>query len=262
MVDIFTFEDVLWGATVFLNVILVVLLLYRKNHRVFPLFFIYNVVNLLQSAVTFESYRIWGFNSPVSFEIVWATQGLVIVARVMAVAEICWRVLAKYEGIWALGWRIFVAMATLVLAYSWSAGQHSWHLIALTADRGLELAIAAAILTLFMFIRYYEVTIERDTRFVAIGFFLYSCFRVLNDTVLERWLTHYAPQWNFLGTVAFLASLLLWSWALRRTQPKVTYEPEMLPADVYQTLAPEINSRLKTLNENLGQLWYARRNRT
>jgi hypothetical protein len=97
---------------------------------------------------------------------------------------------------------------------------------------------------------------------LAIGFFLFSCFRVLDDTVFENWFHSNRELWNRLGLLAFLACLLLWSWALRRTLPRVTYQPEMLSQGLYRTLAPEINYRLKTLNENLGQLWYARRNRT
>src|SRR6266571_5759073 len=233
MAEIHAFERVLWGFTVFLKAGLVILLLYRKNHRAFPFFFVYALLNSLQSAALFESYRLWGFGSAVSFDIAWGTQSAVIVVRALAVAEICRCVLAKYTGIWALGRRIFLAMAILVFVYSWAVGGHSWQLAALTADRSLELAIAATVLALFLFIRYYEVAIEPAARFLAIGFFLYSCFRVLNDTILERWLTHYTTLWNLLGTVSFLASLLLWNWALRETQPQATAGLELLSESFY-----------------------------
>jgi hypothetical protein len=52
-------------------------------------------------------------------------------------------------------------------------------------DRGLELAMATVIVLLFVFARYYEVGVEPAVRTMAIGFLLYSCFRVLNDTILE-----------------------------------------------------------------------------
>lgn len=262
MAEIHTFERVLWGFTVFLKAALVILLLYRKNYRAFPFFFVYALLNSLKSAALFESYRLWGFRSTVSFEIAWGTQSVVIVVRALAVAEICRRVLAKYPGIWALGWRIFLAMATAVLVYSWAAGGHSWQLVAVTADRSLELAIAATVLGLFLFIGYYEVAIEPAARFLAIGFFLYSSFRVLNDTILERWLTPYTALWNLLGTVSFLASLLLWNWGLRRTQPLATAEPELLSESFYRTIAPEINFRLKALNEQLSRFWHVEGKRT
>lgn len=262
MTGIVSFENVLWAITMLLATGLAALVVYRKNYKAYPLFFAYILAMLMQNLLFALSYRLWGFRSAVSFEIAWGTQSVVIVVRALAVAEICRRVLAKYPGIWALGWRIFFAMATAVLVYSWTVGGHSWQLVAVTADRSLELAIAATVLGLFLFIRYYEVAIEPAARFLAIGFFFYSCFRVLNDTILERWLTHYITLWNLLGTVSFLASLLLWSWGLRRTQPQATAEPELLSESFYRAIAPEINFRLKALNEQLSRFWHVEGKRT
>jgi hypothetical protein len=262
MAETLTFDRILWGATFSLNAGLVVLLLYRKNHRVLPFFFFYALLDLLHGVVVLESYRIWGFNSPISFKIAWGSEGLVIVARALAVAEVCRLVLAKYRGIWALGWRIFLAAGFLLLAYAWTVGGHSWRLVTLTAHRSLELAMAAAILALFVFAHYYQVVVEATARFLAIGFFLYSCFQVLNDTILERWLTHYSTLWNLIGTLTFLASLLLWTWALRLTQQHLASEPDLLPENRYRSLSPAINARLKSLNERLSHFWGAEEERT
>jgi hypothetical protein len=247
---------------VFLNGGLLVLLLYRKNHRVFPLFFVYVLFNFLQCFVLFGSYRIWGFNSPVSSRIAWGTQVFVIAARAIAVAQICQRVLAKYQGIWALARRLLVATATVVLLYSWAVARGRWQFAVLNADRGMELAIASVIVILLLFARHYGVAVEPAVQAIAIGFFLYSCFFVLNDTILERWMYDYSTLWNLLGTLAFLASLLVWGRGLRGRQPETTLEPEMLSPEIYRTLAPEINDRLRALNDHLGQLWYVERKRS
>jgi hypothetical protein len=262
MSEILTLERLLWGFTFCLNLALVFLIVYRRNYRVFPFFFIYTLVDLLQGVILFGSQWLWGFNSTALFKIGWGTQSLVSVARTLAVVEICQRTLAKYRGIWALGWRIFLAMAGVVLAYCWVVGQHRWQLIPLTADRGLELAIAVAILALFLFISHYQVAIEPADRFLAIGFFLYSCFRALNDTVMERWLAQYVTLWKLLGTLAFLASLVLWMWAMRQTQERTPAEPELLPEDQYRVLSPAINARLRALNEQLGHFWHTEGKKT
>lgn len=52
----FTFDHLLWSITFLLNTELIVLLVYRKNHRVFPFFFIYALLNFFQGVVLFESY--------------------------------------------------------------------------------------------------------------------------------------------------------------------------------------------------------------
>jgi len=103
--------------------------------------------------------------------------------------------------------------------------------------------------------RYYGVKAKATDSSLAVGFCLYSCFSVLNNTILERFLDNYLSLWNFLGMLAFLASLLLWTWALRKPQVQAGPEEALLPAGVYQTLAPQINVRLRLLNEQLVQFW-------
>src|SRR2546426_8489563 len=88
-------------------------------------------------------------------------------------------------------------------------------------------------------------------------FLLYSCFFVLNDTILESRLHRYTALWNLLGTLSFLASLVIWNWALREKQPEATLAPEMLSDDVYRQMTPEINSRLRALNDQLNDFWHA-----
>ena len=262
MDEIVTFERVLWGFMVFLNGGLLVLLVYRKNHWVVPFFFAYVLFNFLQCFILFGSYRIWGFNSPVSSRMAWGTQIFVSIARALAVAQVCDRVLAKYRGVWALARHLLVATAAVVLLYSWAIARGSWQFAVLNANRGMELMIASVIVILFLFTRYYCVAVEPAIRALAAGFFLYSCFFVLNITILEGWMYDYAKLWNLLGTLAFVASLLLWNWALSRKLPDTTFEPVMLSNGVYRAFAPEINDRLKTLNEHLEHFCRAERNRS
>lgn len=262
MSEIAAFERVLWGLSFCLNFALVFLLLYRKNYRVYPCFLLYTVLNLFQGVALFAGLRRWGYNSSALYRIGWGTQGFVVTARALSVAEVCRHVLAKYRGIWGLGWRLSLAVAALVLAYSWAVGAHSRRLFAVTADRSIELAIAAALLALLLFAHYYQVVIEPATRFLAIGFFLYSCFGVLNDTILERWLQKYEGFWTLLGTVTFLASMLLWGWALRVIPQQASSPPELLPRGHYRLLSPAINARLKALDEQLGRFWGAEGEKT
>lgn len=248
---------ILEAFTFCLTLALVFLLWYRKNYRTYPCFLLYALMNLFQGVVLFASRHVWGPDSSPLFAIGWGTQGLVVLTRALAAAEVCRHVLARYRGIWGLGWRLSVAAAALVLVYSWAAGSHSWFLFAVTADRSIELAIAVGILALLVFARYYRVVIERAARFLVIGFFLYSCFQVLNDTILEGWFRQFATFWNLLGAVTFLASVLLWGWALLLSRQEAMSPPELLPGDQYRLLSPAINARLRALDEQLGHLWRA-----
>lgn len=257
MTEIASFEKILWAITMLVTAGLATLVLWRRNHKVLPVFFAYIFATLAQNLVIVVIYRVWGFRSHVSFEVGWATQGVVIVVRTLAVAEIFRRVLANYRGVWAMVWRILLAAAGFVLVSSWIVARHSWQLFVLNTDRGFELAIAVMIVLLFLFAHYYGVKAEPAVRVMTIGFFLYSCFHVLNDTILETLMYRYSTFWNLLGTLAFLATLLVWNWALRKKLPESAFEPELLAGGIYYSLTPEINQRLKGLNERLSQFWYA-----
>src|ERR1700687_6170692 len=113
MAEITNFEKVLWGLSFFLKGVLVAQLLFRKNQRIYPYFFAYAVLTFLHSPVLFLSYRIWGFNSGSVVDLAWGTQGLVIAARALAVAEIWRRVVGRYRGVWGLAWRMLLAIAGL-----------------------------------------------------------------------------------------------------------------------------------------------------
>ncbi len=54
---------------------------------------------------------------------------------------------------------------------------------------------------------------------------------------------------------AFLGCLLLWSWAFRRRAPQTAASPMFVDGTVYMSTVPEMNLRLRSLNEQLLQFW-------
>ena len=249
------FQQMMWTVNTATGVLVLVLLLVRKNYRAYPAFTFYILVNLAQAILLFIAYRRWGFSSLSSWLFAWGTQIVAACARALAVVEVGGHFLSRYPGIWALARRLLLGCAGLVLLYSGLAGRHQWKLALPSADRGLELSIATVVVLIFLFARYYDVRIERTDRSLAIGLCLYSCFRALNDTIADRFLHGYATLWSLLGMLAFFASLCLWSWALRKSRNETATEETLLPAGVYETVGPQINLRLRSLNEQLGRLW-------
>jgi hypothetical protein len=249
------FQLVLWGATAIASLALLTLLVVRKNYRAYPAFSFYIFLNLVLGVLVFFIYRRWGFTSRASWYFTWGLQAMAISARAIAVAEICKHFLDRYPGVWALAKRVLLAAAGLVLLYSGLAARHQWQSAVSSADRAVELAIAAVIVILFLFARYYDVQLESADRSLAIGFFLYSCFYGVNNTILERYLREYDAEWSLLAMLAFLASLFLWTWGLRKTQIAAAAEESLLPKGVYQSFAPQINLRLRGLNDQLSKIW-------
>jgi hypothetical protein len=249
------FQQILWVVNIVVGMFLLILVVSRRSYRAFPAFSFYLLTNSALSVFVFFCYYRWGFASPAFWWFASGMQVVVVSARALAVAELCRHLLARYLGIWGLAWRVLLACAAVTLLYSCIATNYQWKLALIRVNRSLELAIAVVIVLVFIFVRYYDVEAKPADRSLAVGFCLYSCFRALNNTILERFLDNYVTLWNSLGMLAFLTSMLLWAWALRKSQTETSREETLLPATVYQALAPQINFRLRLLNERLLQFW-------
>jgi hypothetical protein len=253
MLDSPTAQDISWKLSIVLRMFLLCLLIFRRNVRSFPFFTAYLAINLAKALLASYAYRAWGFSSHTAFWIVWPAEGVVIAARALAVGELCHLLLGRYRGIWSLAWRVLLTCAGLVLLYSWIVSAHAFDYAIFSAGRGLELSIAAVIVVLFIFLRHYQVVSEPSLRSLAIGFCLYACIAVLNFTVLQSWFETYWPIWNLLSVFAYLPCLSIWIWAFRKSIP--VFNPVLLPSAVYQQISPEINARLRVLNERLCRFW-------
>ena len=249
------FTKWLWAASAIVQALLLCLLVARKNASAHRAFSVYIFMTLAQSGLLFVAIKRWGFSSSVAWRIGWATQFLVLGARAFAVAELCRHILGRFRGIWILARWILLGSGATVLVYALLAAYHQWRLVLNTAEMGIELATAAVIVLLLLFARYYDIVVEPPLRLLATGLCVYSCVSVLNDTILERWLSRYVSLWNALGMAAFLTCLLLWSWAFRKAAPQAIVDPLFLDRSVYLKIIPEMNWRLRLLNERLIQFW-------
>ena len=175
--------------------------------------------------------------------------------RFLAVYEMAGRILARYVGIWALAKRVLLSVAPGVLLYSALFSEKRLSMMILTVDRGAELAIACFSVGLLLFARYYMLEISPLDRALSIGFCLYSCFYVINDSLLEKWMEPYAGFWGFMDVITFLACLLIWIQAVRVYAPARQFAtPERMSPNLYGALSPEVNVRLRLLNDQLAQL--------
>lgn len=249
--------NIVWALNVTIQLGLLFLLASRKELRRYPAFCSYLAINLLQSGMFVFLYTYGSYNSHAAWRFGWISQGIVVIARAIAAGELCHQVLGRYRGVWALGWRLLAGTCLAVLIVAISFGRHDLREGIVTLDLGTELAIAAVIAVLFAFARYYEIPLEGPQRLMGIGFWLYSCFYVLNDLFLQHFLANYAVAWSFAGTATFLGSLLFWVWALFNPVREEAVKPALLESGIYEALMPEMNQRLFRLNKQLSQLWRA-----
>jgi hypothetical protein len=256
MAALLTQQYLFWAFTTLLEVCLFVLLIQQKLYVSHPAFTVYILIAILQSAFVATVYVYFGSSSRQSYFIAWGSQGVVVCARWLAVMEIAKNALGTYRGIWALAKRMLLVLSIVVLAYSIYISKSRWTLVILTADRALELCIAAFIVGMFFFVRYYRVPMLDLDRVLAIGFCLFSCFHVINDSMYEQWRKAIGTLWHYLDTLTFVATLLLWIGATWKHSevPQTTAQPKLTP-EQGSALSGELTSRLDKLNNRLDELF-------
>ncbi|HXC46925.1 MAG TPA: hypothetical protein VNU20_01440 [Candidatus Sulfotelmatobacter sp.] len=254
MIEPLQLQAAAWALTTALELVLFALFLRRKLGRTYPAFFAYLLSVILQSLTVAALYRTPNLAKLTIWLIAWGTQGVVVLMRSLAIVELNRSVLRRYIGIWALARRLLVGVAVAVLAYDLALSKGNWQWLILNGIRGLELAMAAVIVTMLLFARYYRVQVNHLQRALAVGLCLYSAFYVINYSVLERIVQQYGVLWNFLGMFAFIASLLVWiNGANQYAEAEEAAVPPAIPPELYGKLSSEVNSRLILLNRHLIQ---------
>jgi hypothetical protein len=255
MLDLQTAQQVGWNLSIFLRVFLIFLLIFRKNLQLFPFFAAYLLANVGKAAILMIAYKVWGFRALSTYLVAWGLEAVVTCTRALAVAELCRLLLGGYRGIWSLASRVLLSSAGIIIIYAAMTAKPSLEGVILGANRASELAIASVIVLLFLFLRHYEVVTPISFRMVALGFCIYSCLAVVNFSILERLVNSYGMAWNALGISTYMACLLGWAWALRKAIPRPAVVPMLFSRAVYQQISPEMNARLRALNERLSQFW-------
>jgi hypothetical protein len=247
---------VLWALTTLLEITLLILLVRRKlTHTHLPLC-IYVIATIIQSGITAVVYWRFGPNSVPSFNFAWGTQAVVISARWFAVIDIARKASSGFSGIWELAVRVLFVVTAVALIYSIWSSNDRWNLAVLTADRAEEFCIATFLVFLLLLVRYYRIPLNNLERMLAIGFGLYSCFKVITYTIYERFRLPFADVWNYVTMVTFIASVLLWIGAVAKyaESPAASVEPALTP-EHYLELSQRLNARLLLLNNRLEHLF-------
>jgi hypothetical protein len=128
----------------------------------------------------------------------------------------------------------------------------------IAADRGFDFAFAVFLLLTLGFVRYYPVPLHPIYKALLGGFCFTSCIVVLKTTLIQalflRYLHHFAYYQQIsdsMTLVPTIAVYIVWAATLRKPLPAPSDQPELLPAAVYRQISPEVNTRLRRLNERL-----------
>ncbi len=250
----------LWGTSVLAQLVVLVLLVPKGKFRKLPIFTAYIALNLCQAAFLLGVYFIPDLASSTIKNLAWYSECVTLVAQALATAEILRVTLKPYQGIWGLVWRALMFTSTLVLLLVALATRGGWAKEKwFELNRGYHLTFAAAVIACLILIRYYSIFVPAAYKMILAGFCFYSCTEILINTVLQALLKAsfgaYQPIWQFSTMLSFIVVLFVWAAALWQPLP-VEARPLGPPSDsIHQRLSPEINKRLRELNEKLLSLW-------
>jgi len=222
-----------------------------------PVFTAYLVV-VVSCDLLADSFRLLlgSRSTPVFYEY-WAGQAVMIGMRAGAVAEICFRILSPYIGIWRL-WRIFLAGVALFLlvsaAYSAAGQQHSMTVFITVLQRGVELAIVGTLAFALVFAQYYELKIERFMKLIVGGLVFYSAVQIGNSQFMSTLKSSYYEIYSGISLLSFNIAALIWLAAVWKSVPAAAAVPQASDLGAFGVSVPEVNARLRELNARLSEI--------
>jgi hypothetical protein len=251
---------VLWACSVVAQLIVLALLLSKQSFRKTPFFTAYIFLNLCQAAYLVTLYSIPKLSPDTIEEFAWYSECLTLVAQALATTEILKITLRPYQGIWGLVWRSLVVTSSFVVALVAITTRGTWDVAKwFELNRGYHLTFAATVIACLLVVRYYSIQVPRPYKMILAGFCFYSCAEILlsnlMQTLLKSQYAAFQPVWQSLSTLSFIGVVTLWAVALRKPLPADKRMPPPPPDSVYARLSPEINQRLRELNEKLLRLW-------
>jgi hypothetical protein len=250
----------LWACSVLAQLILLLFLFLRGNFRKLPFFTGYVALNICQAAFVAAVYSIWGTDNTTTTTLDWYSETLTLVGAALATTEVLKITLQPYKGIWGLAWRSLTVISVVVVILVAIATHGSWAAARwFQLDRGYHLTFASAVIACLLLVRYYSISVPAAYKMILGGFCLYSCTEILINTVLQILLKKqfyvYQPIWQSSRMLCFIAVQVLWTAAVWKPLP-IQVRPAAPPSDsLYSRLSPEINERLRELNEKLLRLW-------
>jgi hypothetical protein len=227
---------------------------YRRVPRRLPSFAVYLILQVLTEAILWAVFWRSGQQTRVYFWTFWAVQGLCVAARSAVIAEICYRVLSPFPGVWKACERLLISLAVVCIMIAAIATRMAMPYLTIAAERAIELSMVGILLTALFFCRYYALRVDRSTALIALGLGFYSLVEVCNNSFLFERLTAFLTFWSYIRQGSFAIADLFWIVALWKPLPQSWSTPELVAPSLYEAVSMQVSSRLRELNGRLEEM--------
>jgi len=221
-----------WVVGPALETMLLVCMVHRKLHRVFPRFFSYILFQALKSGVLFLTYR---YYEQAYFDAYWTGSAISVILAATVMDEILLHVFKEYGGAqnlgavifrWACGLLFLLAVVTAITGQQNSADRVV--AVVLTFDRSIRVMQCGLFCLLLILCRLLKNCWRQQVFGIALGFGVFASIEMILVSVAMSYGGSAGPTISLVKSVAYNAVIILWIAYLRQqahTIPAVEMAP-------------------------------------
>jgi len=226
----------------------------RRLWRWLPLVWSYLVLLLTFDAVRWYTLLHFGKGSIEYQWAYWTTQGVLILARCAAIADVCRAALGQYAGVWRLARLLFVVAVALMLALE--RLREPGFSYVMFFERELEFVAVAAMFCLLLMSARYEIPLPRSLKGIVLGLAINSIIVIMGTSIISAPLAlpweAYWTAYSAVRLAGFFAMLSLWLYALWLPVLERNRK-ELGPPGSYRDVLM-LSEKMRDLNDRLTEL--------
>jgi hypothetical protein len=218
-----------WLAGPVLQITLLICMVRREFHRVFPRFFSYILFQVLKSGCLFVAYRYFPDNY---FDAYWTGNAVSVIFTVAVMDEILRSLFKEYGGIQVLGTTIFrwscgllLLIAILGALSSSEAGGDRIVEAVFAFDRSMRLMQVGLFLLLMFLCRFLKNCWRQQVFGIALGFGIFASVELILVSVVMLYGDAQVAMISLLKSSAYNAVTLVWIGYLNQ-QPQLVPQVE------------------------------------
>jgi hypothetical protein len=215
-----------WLAGPLLQITLLIFMVRRKFHKVFPRFFSYIVFQILKSACLFVAYRYFPDSY---FDAYWTGNAVSVICTVAVMDEILRSLFSEYGGIQILGITIFrwscgllFLLAILSALSSSETGGDRIVAAVFSFDRSVRLMQVGLFLLLMLLCRFLRNYSRQQVFGIALGFGVFASVELILVSFVMLYGNSQAAIISLLKSTAYNAVTLVWIGYLKQ-------QPQLVP---------------------------------
>jgi len=249
--------DLNWLVGPLMQITLLIFMVRRKVHAVFPRFFSYILFQTLKSGCLFVVYR---YFSPESyFDAYWTGNALSVIFTVAVMDEILRSLFREYGGIQLLGTTIFrwscgllFLLAIIGALSSSEAGGDRVVAAVFAFDRSVRLMQVGLFLLLMLLCRIFRNCSRQQVFGIALGFGVFASVELILVSFVMWYGDGQAAMISLLKSTAYNAVTLVWIGYLRQ-QPQLL--PQVEPASSANILGMALSTAPAVSDPDAGFMW-------